>query len=83
MDLKGFRVIGFLALAMGLVVASMAMMQSLARLTLPAIPRFTTDALVPVSLAFLAIGALARAAYTTFKGQAEQIANLERRLAER
>jgi hypothetical protein len=83
MGLKGFRLISFFALAMGLVVAIVAIMQSLVRLASPGTSTFTTDALVPVSLAFIAIGMLAGIAYTTFKTQAEQIANLERRLSER
>jgi hypothetical protein len=83
MGLKGFRVISFFALAMGLLVASIAVLQSLVRLASPGTSTSTTDSLVPVSLAFIAIGMLAGIAYTTFKAQAEQIANLERRLAER
>ena len=83
MGLKGFRLISFFALAMGLGVAIIATLQSLARLASPITSISRTDTLVPVSLAFIAIGMLAGIAYTTFKAQAEQIANLERRLSER
>jgi biopolymer transport protein ExbB/TolQ len=83
MGLKGFRLISFFATAMGLLVASIATMQALARLASPSSRPPISDALVPVALAFVAIGMLAGMAYTTLKAQAEQIANLERKLAER
>jgi hypothetical protein len=81
MSLKGFRVVAFLSGAMGLLVALVATAQAIGRVAAPAGQAPAETALVPVALSFIAIGALAGMALSTFKAQAEQIARLERRLS--
>jgi uncharacterized protein YacL len=82
MSLRGFKIVSILAMTMGLIVSLLATAQGLVRLF--ASPNATPidQAMVPVALAFLAIGAIAEMARKTFQAQADQIASLERRLTE-
>jgi hypothetical protein len=58
-----------------------AVAQALLRIATPASASFVVDSLVPLALAFVAIGSLARTADAAFKAQAEKIAELERQLS--
>jgi len=80
MSLKGFQAVTFLAIGMGMAVSYVAMQQASFRIT-HALPPPPESALVPVALAFLAIGAVAGMAGAALKAQATRIADLERRIA--
>jgi hypothetical protein len=81
MGLRGFSVVSIMAVTMSLVMSLFATAQAFVRLNAPSTAPPVEGAIVPVALAFLAIGSLAGMARSTFRSQAEKIANLERRLA--
>jgi len=82
MSLKGFRTVAILSTTMGLMVAVFAVAETSVHFMVPNSSGFTISALIPLTLSFGAISALARMALSTFKAQAEQIERLELRIAD-
>ena len=80
MNYRGIGVVAFLTAVMGLAVAVVSLLPHLPpHQPIPS----SADLLVPVSLAFLAISALASMAGATLRAQAAEIAELRRQLADR
>ena len=83
MSLRGFKLVSVMAMTMGLLVSLLTIAQGLVSVLASPNAMPVNTAMVPVALAFGAIGAIAEMARKTFQAQAEQIASLERRLTER
>jgi hypothetical protein len=80
MGIRGMRIAGFLALAMGMGVSVVVIFQVQMRLAEPATTAPVEGAMTFVALAFMATGMVASMAASTLASQAAEIADLRRRI---